>query len=248
MPRLVSWSSRCLGIRSATRPANGREEQERQELQPGRDAEGGAAVGGELEHQPVLGDALHPGAGVGDDAAGGVQAVVGVGQGAESGTRGVSFGSVGLREAVEEGGGATQDVALVGGQVGELDGQPGVAAPAVGQDDRAAAVGERRRRPGGRRSRADGVRRRPSPSQARHGAGHATAAARARARASSPTVMVTLPEQQPEHGHLAEAQVVVGVPLAGQAAAQPHHAQRGARRRAPRRCGQRLLTVGMSLA
>ena len=31
-------------------------------------------------------------------------------------------------------------------------------------------------------------------------------------------------EQQPEHRHLAEAQVVVGVPLAGEAPAQAHHA------------------------
>ena len=35
--------------------------------------------------------------------------------------------------------------------------------------------------------------------------------------------LVAPAEQQPEHGHLAEAQVVVGVPLAGQAAAQAHH-------------------------
>ena len=37
-----------------------------QELQAGRDPDGGAAAVGELEYQPVLGDALHPGTGVRD--------------------------------------------------------------------------------------------------------------------------------------------------------------------------------------
>jgi hypothetical protein len=40
------------------------EQQQRQELQAGSDAERGTAVVGELQHQPVLGDALHPAASV----------------------------------------------------------------------------------------------------------------------------------------------------------------------------------------
>ena len=39
-----------------------------------------------------------------------------------------------------------------------------------------------------------------------------------------PDRLVAAAEQQSEHGHLAEAQVVVGVPLAGEAPAQTHHA------------------------
>jgi hypothetical protein len=42
------------------------DEQHGQELQAGRDAERGAAAVRELEDQPVLRDALHPRAGVGD--------------------------------------------------------------------------------------------------------------------------------------------------------------------------------------
>ena len=51
------------------------EEQHRQELQRGGDADRGGGAG-EAEHQPVLGDALHPGAGVGHHLAGGEEPVV----------------------------------------------------------------------------------------------------------------------------------------------------------------------------
>lgn len=51
------------------------EEQHRQELQRGGDADRGGRAG-EAEHQPVLGDALHPGARVGHHLAGGEEAVV----------------------------------------------------------------------------------------------------------------------------------------------------------------------------
>ena len=51
------------------------EQQDRQELQTGRQAEG-AGTAGEGEHEPVLGDALHPCPRVGDKRAGGEQAVV----------------------------------------------------------------------------------------------------------------------------------------------------------------------------
>ena len=51
------------------------EQQDRQELQAGRDAERPGAAG-EREDQPVLGDALHPRADVGHQRAGGEQAVV----------------------------------------------------------------------------------------------------------------------------------------------------------------------------
>jgi len=62
-----------------------REQQHGQELEAGGDAERRAAAAGELEDQPVLGDALHPGAGVRDDAARGVEPVVAVAEGAEGG-------------------------------------------------------------------------------------------------------------------------------------------------------------------
>ena len=64
-----------------------REQQHGQELQAGGDAESRAAAVGELQHQPVLGDTLHPGTGVADDAADGVLAVVRVAQRLERGTQ-----------------------------------------------------------------------------------------------------------------------------------------------------------------
>ena len=106
-----------------------REQQHGQELEAGGDAERRAAAAGELEHQPVLGDALHPGAGVADDAAGGVLAVVGVVQRLERGTQGWS---VLPREVVEDRGGLPQHGALLGRELGEPAGEPGVAAGAVG--------------------------------------------------------------------------------------------------------------------
>ena len=65
-------------------PGVRRDEQERQELQAGRDAERGAGVG-ELENQPVLGDPLHPGAGVADQTAHRVDAEVADREGLERG-------------------------------------------------------------------------------------------------------------------------------------------------------------------
>ena len=56
-------------------PGDGRQQHDRQELEPGGDAEGAGAAG-EREHEPVLGDALHPRADVGDERAGGEQPVV----------------------------------------------------------------------------------------------------------------------------------------------------------------------------
>ena len=50
-------------------PAPQPEEQHRQELQAGGDAQGGPAAVGQLEDQPVLGDTLHPGADIGYECA-----------------------------------------------------------------------------------------------------------------------------------------------------------------------------------
>ena len=59
------------------------DEQDRQELQAGDDAERDPAVARELQHQPVLRDPLRPGAGEADDLAGGEQPVVADAQRAE---------------------------------------------------------------------------------------------------------------------------------------------------------------------
>ena len=47
--------------------AVGRQQQHRQELQAGGDAHGEPRAAGQLEHEPVLRDPLHPGADVGDE-------------------------------------------------------------------------------------------------------------------------------------------------------------------------------------
>ena len=65
-----------LSKRSAIRPPYGGQDQHRQELQRGGDADGDAGAAGQLEHQPVLGDPLHPGADVGDEGSGDVDPVV----------------------------------------------------------------------------------------------------------------------------------------------------------------------------
>ena len=74
----AAWGS---GRRST--PANGESSRIGRNCRPGGDAEGGAGVAGQQQDQPVLGDALHPGADVGHEAAGGVQPVVAVREGAE---------------------------------------------------------------------------------------------------------------------------------------------------------------------
>ena len=83
----VSWRSRLLGEAVGDHAGVRREEEHRQELQAGGDAQGGAAAVGEAEDQPVLGDALHPGAGVGHQAAERVAPVVGVVEGSEGGAQ-----------------------------------------------------------------------------------------------------------------------------------------------------------------
>ncbi len=52
------------------------QDQHGQELQGGGDADGDARAAGQLEHQPVLGHPLHPGADVGDEGSGDVDPVV----------------------------------------------------------------------------------------------------------------------------------------------------------------------------
>ena len=55
----------------------GQQQELRPELQRHDDADGGGVVMGELgEHQPILGRALHPGADVGDEGAGGPDPIV----------------------------------------------------------------------------------------------------------------------------------------------------------------------------
>ena len=81
--RLGEDQQLALGVAVGEHPAPRAEEQHRQELQPGGDAERDAVVVGELDDQPVLGDALHPGADVRDHAPGVVDAVVAVAQRAE---------------------------------------------------------------------------------------------------------------------------------------------------------------------
>ena len=211
-----------------------REQQERQELETGGDADGGAAVAGQLEDQPVLGDPLHPGADVRHDAAGGVPAVVRVGEGAERGAQVVGISPSG--RAFEDGGGLAEHGPLVGGQLAQALGQPGVAAGAVGEHGLAAPVGQR-----DHHLAAVGVVRAagdvPALLEAVDGAGHA--------RRLHPLVGGQLADGQlavaveaAQHRHRAEAELVVGVALVGEPAAQPHHGDAGARRRARRRCGR----------
>ncbi len=72
---LGDQQQRALGEAVGDDAAVEPEEQHRQELQRGGDADGGGGAG-EAEHQPVLGDALHPGTGVGHHLAGGEEPVV----------------------------------------------------------------------------------------------------------------------------------------------------------------------------
>ena len=68
------------------------EQQHRQELQARRDADRERRPAGQLEHEPVLGHPLHPGADVGDEGAAEVDPVVAVDQGREHPAPGGSGG------------------------------------------------------------------------------------------------------------------------------------------------------------
>ena len=74
--RLSDHQDPPLGVAVGDHSAPQAEQQERQELQSGGDAERGAAVVGELQHQPVLRYPLHPAAGIRDDLAGREEPVV----------------------------------------------------------------------------------------------------------------------------------------------------------------------------
>ncbi len=63
-PDLGSQEDAPLGVSVGDEAAGQAEHQRRHELEGGRDADVGGAAG-EAQHQPVLRDALHPGAGVG---------------------------------------------------------------------------------------------------------------------------------------------------------------------------------------
>ena len=115
---------RALGEAIGDHAGDRREQQDRQELQPGRQAEGAGAAG-EGEHEPVLGDALHPRARCWRPAS-------------RRRTAG-SCGSAARRtwtsrfagHAVEKWRDRAQQVDVRRVEVGEVQGQPGVAAPAV---------------------------------------------------------------------------------------------------------------------
>ena len=71
----VTARMRRFGNRSASTPAMGENSRIGRNCKPGRDAERTGAAG-EREHQPVLGDALHPRTDVRHQRAGGEQPVV----------------------------------------------------------------------------------------------------------------------------------------------------------------------------
>ena len=126
---------RALGEAVGDHPGDRREQQDRQELQAGRQAEGAGAAG-EGEDEPVLGDALHPGPGVGDQRPGGEQPVVADPQGGERRLH------AWLARRSRSGATAPQQVTFVRVEVGEVDGEPGVAAPAVLVEHGPGVVGE----------------------------------------------------------------------------------------------------------
>ena len=106
-----------------------REQQHRQELQPGGDAERGAAGARKAQHQPVLGDALHPGADVGHHAADERTA----GSWGCAGSRKVGLsGRLVSESRLEDGGSGAQDVALLGGR-GRAAGGPATRRGACGR-------------------------------------------------------------------------------------------------------------------
>ena len=94
-PAWVSWSSARFGNRSATTPAYGASRSTGRNCRPVVMPSSVPPVPGQAEHQPVLGHALHPGAGVRHDAPGEVQPVVGVAQGAEGGAHESLFSLLG---------------------------------------------------------------------------------------------------------------------------------------------------------
>ena len=72
--RLGDQQHPALVVAVGQHPAVHAQQQRRAELQGGDQAERDAAVVGELQHQPVLADPLHPGAGVADQVGRGVDA------------------------------------------------------------------------------------------------------------------------------------------------------------------------------
>ena len=144
----VTTRMRRFAVAVGEHTGDGRQQHDRQELQPGGDPEGTGAAG-EGEHQPVLGDALHPRADVGDRR--------------NRWRTGGSCGSAGRRtwssragQPVEDRRDARQQVALVGVEAVEVEREPRVASAAIAGEDLAGGVGAARRRPGGRPCRGGG--------------------------------------------------------------------------------------------
>ena len=107
-----------LGEAIGEHTGDGREQQDRQELQPGRDAERAGAAG-ERQHQPVLSDALHPRADVRHQRAGGEQPVVAVPQGGERRPHtSLNQGSIRLITTPPRDRGAERPAATAGGRSG----------------------------------------------------------------------------------------------------------------------------------
>ena len=69
-PELGQLEHGTLGEPVRDQPADRGQQQHRQELQRGRDADRDTGAVGQLQHEPVLGDPLHPGADVRDERAG----------------------------------------------------------------------------------------------------------------------------------------------------------------------------------
>jgi hypothetical protein len=121
-----------------------------------------------------------------------------------------------------------QRVPLVGGEVAQLAGQPLVAALAVGQDPGPAELGETDHHDpavglvGAAGDVAAGL-------QAVDLAGHARRLDALEAGQLADGE-VAVPEEAAEHGHGRDAEVVGGVALVGQPAAQPHHGHTQLRR------------------
>ena len=231
----VSWSRRRLGKRSAITPAYGERSRTGRNCRPVVMPRAVPLPSVRLQDQPVLGDALHPGAGVGHQAAERVAPVVGVVECAEGGAQEVL--SVRVGESFEDRRGAPEGVALVGGELAQALGEPGVAAGAVGEDAWPGPARRARRRPGGRRSRGHGVRRsrrrsRPLTMRVMLGGWMRSCAA------SSPTVRSPLRNRQPSTAIGAHAQHVVGVTLAAPADGAGASRSAGARSRARHRCGR----------
>ena len=121
MATWVPMSSRRLGSRSASSPANGASSSIGRELQPGGDADGDRAEWSvrTVEDEPVLGDPLHPGADVRHDGAGGPDPVV-------EGSAGRGRSGSRLGQPGQDRGGLGQHRRARPGWLGQPLGQPGV--------------------------------------------------------------------------------------------------------------------------